>query len=64
MVATDLTELVQDGPAHRWAGMAVSVVDGFEVLPFGISAHNVTLLKDDQMGYILYCVTIALIVTF
>jgi hypothetical protein len=44
MVPRDLTELVQDPCLERPGGLAVAGMDGLEVLPLGLMAHDVTLL--------------------
>jgi hypothetical protein len=44
VVARNLAELVQDLPLERSGGVAVAAMDGLEVLPLGLVAHDVTLL--------------------
>jgi hypothetical protein len=44
VVATDVTEFLQDLCLHRKTCFAITLIDGSEVFPFGFRPHDPTLL--------------------
>jgi hypothetical protein len=54
VVTGDLAELVQDPLLEGQGGLAVASMDSTQVFPFGLVAHDVTLLSSTGCkGYIL-----------
>ena len=44
VVATDVTEFLQDLRLHRKTGFAITLIDGSEVFPFAFRPYDPTLL--------------------